>query len=210
MLQQRIAQQYGRPTGLLGHYIGLKMVRDHRPENEWTVNLLQPQPADHILELGFGAGFAIGLLARVVTQGQVVGLERSPTMVRLATLRNWRAVWRGRVRLHQGDAANLPFADSSFDKVFTINSIYFWQRPAQALAEIWRVLRPGGRLALTLLPKERWPGGPDAIQNTDTFYAWTADELFALLAAAGFTSLSVAAGSLPSNFSLTGYKAFPH
>jgi ubiquinone/menaquinone biosynthesis C-methylase UbiE len=206
MLQQRIAQQYGRPTGLLGHYIGLKMVRDHRPENEWTVNLLQPQPADHILEVGFGAGFAIGLLAPLVTQGQVVGLERSRTMVRLATLRNWRAIWRGRLRLHQGDAASLPFADASFDKVFTINSIYFWQQPAQALAELWRVMRPGGRLIITLLPKERWPGGPDTIQDTDTFHAWTAAELQALLAAAGFTSLSVAADSHPSNFSLIGSK----
>lgn len=206
MLQQRIAQQYGRPTGLLGHYIGLKMVRDHRPENEWTVNLLQPEPADHILELGFGAGFAIGLLARIVTQGQVAGLERSRAMVRLATLRNWPAVLRGRARLHHGDVTQLPFADSSFNKVFSINSIYFWLQPAQALAEIRRVLQPGGRFVLTLLPRERWPGGPDAIHNTDTFRAWTAAELQQLLLDAGFHSLSVQAGSLPANFSLIGYK----
>jgi ubiquinone/menaquinone biosynthesis C-methylase UbiE len=206
MLQQLIGQQYGRPTGLLGHLIGLKMVRDHRPENEWTVNILQPEPADHILELGCGAGYAISLLAGVVTQGQVVGLDRSRAMVRLATLRNWRAVRRGRVRLHHGDVAHLPFGDGVFDKVFTIHSIYFWQRPEQALAEVWRVLCPGGRMTLTLLPRERWPGGPDAIENTDEFYAYTAAELQQLLLDAGFHSLCVEAGSLASNFSVIGVK----
>jgi protein-L-isoaspartate O-methyltransferase len=62
MFARYIAGQYRRPTGLIGRWIGQKMVEQHRAENLWTVALLDVQPADRILEIGFGGGFAIGCL----------------------------------------------------------------------------------------------------------------------------------------------------
>ena len=209
MLQRMIGRQYGRPSGLLGHIIGLKMIRDHLPENLWTITGLHAQPADHILEIGSGAGYAISELARLVPQGRVVGLDRSRTMVRLAGLRNARAIRRGIVRLQHGDATHLPFPDGAFDKVFSIHAIYFWQQPAHVLREIRRVLKPGGTATLTALPRERWPGGPDAITNTPEFTAYTGAELRHLMLNGGFRSVTIRADpdhTYRSNFSIIGMK----
>jgi len=59
-----------------------------------------------------------------------------------------------------GDLAALPFTTGAFDKIFSVNTIYFWENDTQALSEIKRVLKPGGKLVLALRPKhqmERYP-----------------------------------------------------
>lgn len=182
-----IDPQYRRPSGLLGHRIGADMARAHRPENMWTVDCLDPQPADHILELGFGPGVAVAALAERVTAGRIAGIDLSRTMVAAARRRSAAAVRAGRVDLRQGDVARLPFPDSSFDKVFGIHTLYFWPHPEAALREAGRVLRPGGRLVLTILPREKWNlHDPTAPIGTPECRAYSVSEVMALYAAAGF------------------------
>jgi ubiquinone/menaquinone biosynthesis C-methylase UbiE len=94
-----IDRQYRRPSGLLGWYIGNQMARDHREENLWTISLLHAQPADWILELGFGAGVAIQELAKVVTKGHIAGIDFSRTMVDVASQRNAKAIGNGLIDL---------------------------------------------------------------------------------------------------------------
>jgi ubiquinone/menaquinone biosynthesis C-methylase UbiE len=52
--------------------------------------------------------------------------------------------------------STLPFEDNRFDKAFSIHSIYFWEQPKNVLKEINRVLKPTGKIVLTVLPKEKW------------------------------------------------------
>ncbi len=196
--------QYRRPSGLLGRWVGRKMIQQHRPENLWTVSLLDVQPTDHILEVGFGPGLAIGEVAQRVPQGRVAGIDFSRAMVRMARQRNAAAVRAGRADLRYGAAAALPFDDGSFDKAFSIHSIYFWARPLDALREIRRVLRPAGRVALTILPRGRWPGGGI---ETPACRPYSGEELRSLLASAGFAETWIQAndqGECPSNFSVLG------
>ena len=152
--------QYRRPSGPLGRKIGREMARDHLPENLWTITQLNPQPSDHILEVGFGPGVAIQKLSEVVTGGSIAGIDYSETMVTEASERNTGAIEAGVVDLRHGDAADLPYEDASFDKAFSIHAIYFWPKPLDALRELHRVLKPGGLLVITMLPKERWPANP--------------------------------------------------
>jgi ubiquinone/menaquinone biosynthesis C-methylase UbiE len=186
------------------------MARDHRPENRWTVAVLDAQPADRILEIGFGAGVAIEALSGVVGAGQITGVDFSPTMLRAARRRNAAAIRAGRVRLLCADAVDLPLAAQSFDQAYSIHSIYFWSRPAAALAEIWRVLRPGGRLVLTILPRELWNiDSPDLAVGTPECRPYTGAELSELLHAAGFSASSIAADTNPawrSNYCVVGVK----
>ena len=142
--------QHGHPTGIVGRMLGERMVRQHMPETSWTISLLNLKPEDHVLELGFGAGKAIGLVAAHVSRGHVSGIDHSQEMVRSASRRNAQAIKAERVTLLKGDIISLPFADNQFDKVFSIQTLYFWSDLPRTLAEIFRVLKPGGILVVTL------------------------------------------------------------
>jgi ubiquinone/menaquinone biosynthesis C-methylase UbiE len=142
-------KQYPRPQGIMGYLAGELMVRQHETETVWTVSVADVQPADSVLEIGFGAGKAIALLAEKTPGGSVAGVDLSATMVKRARTRNARAVRARRVLLQQGDAVQLPFADQQFDKVISIHSLYFWPEPSAVFAEIFRVLQPDGMCVVT-------------------------------------------------------------
>ncbi len=140
------------PTGLAGWVVGARMARQHAPETLWTISLLGIAPADHVLEIGCGAGRAIELIAVRAPEGRVTGLDLSRTMVRAASRRNAQVIEARRVAIQQGDVARLPCADQQFDKILSIHTLYFWPDPARAVAELARALKPGGLLALTFSP----------------------------------------------------------
>lgn len=92
--------------------------------------------ADRVLDVGCGTGYAtVALRERV---GEVHGLDQSPDQLRRA-----RAKLGGDVPLYRGDAERLPFADDSFDAIWSSGSIEYWPDPPAALREFRRVGRPG-------------------------------------------------------------------
>jgi SAM-dependent methyltransferase len=121
----------------------------------WTLALLDIQPDDRLLEIGFGPGVAIALASKMASEGLIAGVDHSEVMVRQASRRNARAIRDGRVILQLGSVANLPKFNESFDKIFTINSIHFWHEPVDCLKALGKLLRPGGRIAVTLQPRSR-------------------------------------------------------
>jgi ubiquinone/menaquinone biosynthesis C-methylase UbiE len=211
MLQRIIDSQYRRPSGLLGRWIGRRMAQQHVPENVWTVSLLEAQPHDRILEIGFGPGLAVEKLAPKVTEGLIAGIDFSRVMVAAATTRNAAAVRAGRVKLRYGDAIRLVYDNASFDKAYSIHSIYFWRKPAAALKEIHRVLKPGGSLVMTILPKEKWNTGDSGkyIGMADCT-PYSGEEMRVMLLKAGFSStrieMDTSDRSSPSNYSVIGTK----
>lgn len=143
-------QQHRRPRGMVGWLVGAQMAHQHKPETEWTLDLLNILPTDTVLEIGFGAGRGIKLAVERARNGHVMGIDLSETMVRAAARRNAQAVKAGRVTLSQGDVLALPFEEQQFNKIMTIHTVYFWSEPSQALSELYRVLKPGGRSVITL------------------------------------------------------------
>ena len=94
-----------------------------------------------ILDLGCGpGGLAFELVARL-PEARIVGLDLSPSMIERAKRHEAEA---GRLRFVVGDAADLPFEAETFDVVVSTLSLHHWAEPAASLAEIRRVLRPGG------------------------------------------------------------------
>ncbi|MBX0314843.1 class I SAM-dependent methyltransferase [Planococcus glaciei] len=87
-----IDSQYRLPKGLIGAYIGEKMVAQHKPETLWTIELLGIQPGEKVLELGCGSGYAIKLILETNKEIEVVGVDLSPVMIRSAAIRNKKAV----------------------------------------------------------------------------------------------------------------------
>ena len=147
--------QAGKPTGLVGSIFGRIMAWHNRPDNEWTIDLLQIDEGDNILEVGFGPGQAIKLLAAANPSAHIVGIDHSEAMLSSAERLNRRAISEGRVSLRHASVDQLPFPDATFDKAFSINCIYFWQDPLRGLLELRRVLKRAGRLAITVRDSER-------------------------------------------------------
>lgn len=208
--EQQLDRQYRRPTGVVGRVIGRRMARDHQTENRWTVALLQAQSTNHILEVGFGPGLAIQELTKVVTEGRITGIDYSRAMVAMARRRNAVAHHAGLVDVQHGNVDNLPFSDNSFDIVFGIHTIYFWAHPLNALRETYRVLKPGGRISLTILPREKWNlNDPTAAVGTAECRAYSTDEIVEMLTGAGFSTTQIVVDprpDRPSNCCVSGIK----
>ena len=152
---RKLMSQAGKPAGLVGRIFGYMMAWHNRPDNAWTLELLEIAAQDSVLEVGFGPGQAIKSLADANPSVRVAGVDHSEAMLASATRKNRGAIATGRVNLIRGSVERLPFCDASFDRAFCINCIYFWKEPLQGLRELRRVLRPGGRIAVTVRHKQR-------------------------------------------------------
>lgn len=120
---------------------GEEMERDHRRIAEKTLELMNIRPTDRILDMSCGAGWLSAEFARRVPQGQVVGLDLSDEMIR-----------RARARYHDhanlmfvvGGVDEIPWDDDVFTNVISVEAFYYYPDQPRALAEVLRVLRPGG------------------------------------------------------------------
>jgi ubiquinone/menaquinone biosynthesis C-methylase UbiE len=144
--------QFAHPEGWVGRLVGMVLAFKNRERNAWTISLLDIQANDQILEIGFGPGQAIQEVAKLAPNGFVAGIDLSEVMVAQASKRNSAGIRSGRVLLQQGGESPLPFEDNKFDKVFAVNSMQFWAKPVDGLEEVRRVLKPGGRVVITIQP----------------------------------------------------------
>ena len=153
---ERLAASFARPAGRGGALAGLVMAFKNAPINELAVDALDVGPGDRILEIGFVHGDTIARLAGRAWAGFVAGVDTSEVMVRQARRRNRHAIREGRVDVRQADVSRLPFRSRRFDKVLSTDCFQLWPRPLEALREVRRVLRPGGRLLLVLRMRHPW------------------------------------------------------
>jgi SAM-dependent methyltransferase len=106
------------------------------------------RPGDVVLDVGCGAGIDTLLAARRVSPtGRVLALDMTPAMVERARA-NARAAGFEHVDVHEGLMEALPFADASVDVAVSNGVLNLSTRKSRSLAEMYRVLRPGGRVAL--------------------------------------------------------------
>ncbi len=140
-LKHAVADQFGRTAEAYRtsavHARGADLAR--------LVELAAPQRHEVALDAGCGAGHTAVALAPLVAR--ITALDLSAEMLGAAQA---LATERGlaNVSFRQGDVEQIPAADGSFDLVVSRYSAHHWPAPAQALAELRRVLRPGGRLVL--------------------------------------------------------------
>src|SRR5262245_43268266 len=110
-IRKAIVRRFGRPRGVVGRVAGWVMA--HRPSNRqrngWVVSLLDVQPGERVLAIGFGPGLAIAEPSRRVGEtGHVRGIDHSEEVLRQATRSNAAAIRAGRVTLTPASVDQLP------------------------------------------------------------------------------------------------------
>ena len=176
------SRQSGLPNGLLGRIIGRAMVGATAESNDRALALLDLSQPCTVLDVGFGQGRTAAILVR--DGHHVIGVDASPTMVKQATARNRAACRDGRVTLRHGDGTTIPFPDDTADAAITAHTIYFMPDPSATIADIARVLRPGGSLVIACRTSDT---EAPAWMDPDVYRIPSAAEIIATLRAAGFS-----------------------
>jgi SAM-dependent methyltransferase len=179
-----IGKQLQHPKGRFGKALFSWMTTTTIAHARWTADLMDVQPDDHVLEVGFGNGANIELLARRAAKGRVAGAEVSETAIEMASKRNARAISEGRVNLHQAAGGALPFDDGTFDKACTVATMYVIADPSAVFREMPRVLKPNGLAAVTFPQREKFMRFKPA--RTEGFYFHELADLEAAFRDAGF------------------------
>jgi ubiquinone/menaquinone biosynthesis C-methylase UbiE len=142
--------QAQKPRGALGAMMSWLLESGNANQNRATVEALDPPPGAAVLEVGFGPGHALEMLARNRPLGLVAGVDHSELMVARAKRRLNGGRGDAALDLRVGDVGDLPFPDERFDVVFAVNSFHQWPEKDRALAEMVGVLKPGGDLLLSI------------------------------------------------------------
>jgi ubiquinone/menaquinone biosynthesis C-methylase UbiE len=154
-----IAKQLSKPSGFGGIFVFSVMNRQNRQMYEEMARLLAVDDNNAVLDIGCGNGYMLNLLAGQF-DGNFCGIDISESILKSAERYNRKFVRNGKLSFIVGNANELPFGNAVFDKVFTINTVYFWDNLNTTLAEIHRVLKPNGTFVNALYTNETLDGFP--------------------------------------------------
>jgi SAM-dependent methyltransferase len=151
-IARAINRQAASPSGWFGRLLGFIWPREHRRLNAEVLDALDLHAGQCVLEIGSGTGHALRAVARRTAPGHLVGVDISELMADLARRLNHAAVARGEIEVRAGDIETLDLNGAMFDRIFSVNCIYFWRDVDAVLAKLAHALSPGGKLVLAFRP----------------------------------------------------------
>ena len=180
--------QFAKPEGKAGEFFTLAMNVFNFKLYNAVYNFVPKQPNARILDVGYGNG---DMLKRLDEKLDAVfyGIDISEDMKVLATKANARAVATDKMMLSVGSVDEMPYEDSFFDCVYTINTVYFWQDADKAMSEIVRTLKVGGRFICAFYSKAYFERSEKYKFEGETYY--TTGELKALAQKYGLENVKV-------------------
>ncbi len=136
-----LAAQLSCPQGEMGTVVGERMHTNNLQMTLNTFKSLNLKNNDRVLEIGPGAAAHVPLILNTAKNISYHGLDISELMVQEAQNINIENISKKNAFFHLYDGTHIPFPDALFDKVMTVNTIYFWEHPDKLLKEIKRVMK---------------------------------------------------------------------
>ncbi len=183
---EKIAKQFRKPSGFWGKVVSGLMIKGNRPAYDTLLRDMDIQSGEKVLEIGYGPGIGIHLLATAVNC-QIYGVDFSELMHRKASKRNKKVIASGNVKLLYGDFEKTPINTDGFDKIFCLNVVYFWEDLIFPFVKIRSLLKDEGAFYFYMAKKEDL----SKLKFTDdsVFNKYTIEEVTDALNAAGFRSV---------------------
>ncbi|GGF28228.1 class I SAM-dependent methyltransferase [Echinicola rosea] len=181
-----IAAQLSHPKGEMGIDVAATMHESNISMTEKAIELLHLESGDRVLELGHGSAMHVSQLLEEQENLHYTGLEVSELMHLEAKKHNALWVDKGKTAFYLYDGESAPFESGIFDKIFTVNTIYFWSEPKKTAMELKRLLADEGSLVIAFAQKRFMENLPFA-QYGFTFY--DDEDVIELMAAVGLVPL---------------------
>jgi ubiquinone/menaquinone biosynthesis C-methylase UbiE len=177
------SEQARKPKGMFGHVIMSAIFNIGNAKlNELVNKTMSVQDNDHVFEIGFGTGKLIDKMARQIKQGVIEGVDFSEIMVSIAEKRNRAHIATGKVKIKQGDFDEIPLNKEYYNKVCSVNTIYFWKKPEFTARRVAVILKPEGKFVVGFEDKRRK-------LDSDVFHLYSKADVKKLLLKAGFSNI---------------------
>jgi ubiquinone/menaquinone biosynthesis C-methylase UbiE len=133
---QYVGNNFGNPNGF-GGIISTKIMNIINQKQYKTVlKNIQMKPTQNVLDIGFGNGYLINKLLKQNIPIKISGIEISNDMVTKVKNKNKNYIDDGILKLFLENINKTSFEDNIFDKIYTVNTIYFWQELNKCFSEI--------------------------------------------------------------------------
>jgi ubiquinone/menaquinone biosynthesis C-methylase UbiE len=167
----------------------------HSRLTDWGLEHVSIEKRSIILDVGCGGGRTVGKLAAIAAEGKVYGIDFSEESVAASKRTNASWIKINRVEIRHGSVSQLPFANGMFDIVTAVETHFWWPNLPTDLREIFRVLKPGGKL---IVIAEIYRGANTRVAKLAEKYAsrmgmtlLSIDEHRELFAKAGYSDVTV-------------------
>ena len=149
-----VGNNCGNPNGFGGKISTKIMNLMNQGQYKSILNNIKLEPDNSILDIGFGNGYLINKLLKENIPIIIYGIEISDDMLQSVSSKNKRIIENGNLRLSLEDISKTSFKGNTFDKIYTVNTIYFWKELDKTLSEIRRILKPNGIFLNVIYTKE--------------------------------------------------------
>jgi len=139
-----VGKNFGNPRGIGGTIATLIMNIINQKQYNTLLKNINIKPNDTILDIGFGNGYLIKKILDQNAPITIYGIEISNDMLHKVKRTQKKNVENGRLKLFLEDIGRTSFEKNTFDKIYTLNTIYFWDEMEKCFSAIKKILKPNG------------------------------------------------------------------
>jgi ubiquinone/menaquinone biosynthesis C-methylase UbiE len=149
-----IGKIFGNPSGIVGKLFTKLMNIMNQKQYKAVLDNINLEPNDNILDIGFGNGYLLNKLFKKNIPIKIFGIEISNDMIKNVSKKYRRIIENGHIKLYLENIVNTSLKNETFNKIYTVNTIYFWNELEKCFSEIKRILKRNGIFINVIYTKE--------------------------------------------------------
>jgi ubiquinone/menaquinone biosynthesis C-methylase UbiE len=181
-----LGKQLRKPSGYWGKLVAKMMDKRNKKFYKEIINILNVKNGDKVLEIGYGSGMGIQLLANTKVDCKIHGIDFSELMFNEASKRNKILIESGILHLRFGDLLTSDFNNEKYDKVFCVNVIYFWNDLQLVFKKINSILNDSAVFCIFMTHEKEFQHQKFAVD----FFKYTIETVVEELRKSGFSDVN--------------------